>query len=152
MHPPHMATLEEVQQYEQHEEAQANVTVAGREPVLVVQPGNDTNDKGGKSLIFPPKVFTGKRAKAEDFIQDFDLCWRLNRSHPSFKQPYNQIILALSYIRGNTAIQNWVKHKMHKIDVLTSIAHMNPVPYISKHLWTEFWSDFNMAFTNMTKV
>jgi hypothetical protein len=61
-------------------------------------------------------------------------------------------MLALSYMRGNMMIQNWVKFEMRRIDAMTSMANRNPVPYESEQLWMEFQMDFDDAFTNMTKV
>ena len=125
-----------------------------KEPAPAVQPRDEeTNGKGGdQALVSPPEVFKGERDKAKDFIQDFDLCWRLNHQHPAMKCPYNCIMLALSYMRGSATIRNWVKHKMRKIDTLTSVANRQPILYDSKRLWTEFRSDFDDAFTNTTKV
>jgi hypothetical protein len=48
--------------------------------------------------MLPPEVFKGDQDKAEDFIQDFDLCWHLNCQHAAMKHPYDQIMLALFYM------------------------------------------------------
>ena len=132
-----MATQEEVRQYhEDKEREEVNVTRAPKEPAPAVQPREEeTNGKGGgRALVSPPKVFKGEQDKAEDFIQDFDLCWRLNRQHPAMKRPYDRIMLALSYMKGSATIRNWVKHEMRKIDALTSVANRRPIPYDSKRL------------------
>ena len=118
-HPPIMTTTEEIKELEQA--PQVNVTRPNA-PAPEVPPRDGTttatngNGSGRKALISPPEVFTGDRNKADDFLQDFRLCWRLNRTHPAMKVPYDRVMLALSYMRGNTAIQNWVKHVMNQID------------------------------------
>ena len=102
-----MASAEEIQELEQA--PQVNVTRANA-LAPKVPPGDSTttatnrNGSGGKALISPPEVFTGDRNKADDFLQDFWLCWRLTRTHPAMKVPYDRVMLALSYMRGNTAI------------------------------------------------
>ena len=146
-----MAKLEEIQAREREE---INVTCTQQEPKPAVQPGNNEegNSKGGRALVSPPEVFKGECDKADDFLQDFDLCWRLNCQHPAMKQPYNCVILALSYMRGSTTIRNWVKAEMKKMDKLTSMLRHHPVLYKSEQLWMEFRSDFENVFTNMTKV
>ena len=79
--PPVMATTEEIKELEQA--PQVNVTRTNA-PAPEVPPGDRTtattngNGSGGKALISPPEVFTGDRSKADDFLQDFRLCWRLN--------------------------------------------------------------------------
>ena len=150
-YPPHMAELEEVQA---HEREEINVTRTQPEPAPAVRPGNDEegNGKGGRALVSPPEAFKGERDKADDFLQDFDLCWRLNRQHPAMRRPYDRVMLALSYMRGSTTIRNWVKAEMKKIDELTSVSRHHPVPYESERLWMEFRADFENAFTNTTKV
>ena len=65
---------------------------------------------------------------------------------------YDQVMLALSYMRGNTAIRNWVKHMINNINTMVSQAWFAPVPLTSEHLWGEFQAEFKLAFTNTTKV
>ena len=80
-YPLTMATTEEIKELEQA--PQVNVTRANA-PAPEVPPGDGTtvaangNGSGGKALISPPEVFTGDQNKADDFLQDFRLCWRLN--------------------------------------------------------------------------
>ena len=125
-----MATTEEIKELEQA--PQVNVTRANA-PAPEVPPGDGTtattngNGSGGKALISPPEIFTGDRNKADDFLQDFRLCWRLNRTHPAMKVPYDRVMLALSYMRGNTAIRNWVKHAMHQIDEMIDRRRFSPL-------------------------
>ena len=154
-HPPIMASTEEIQQLEQA--PQVNITRANA-PAPEVPPRDGTiattngNRSGGKALISPPEVFTGDRNKADDFLQDFWLCWRLNWTHPAMKVPYNRVMLALSYMRRNMAIQNWVKHVMNQIDDLMDRRRFQPLKVEDERLWGIFQSEFEIAFTNTTKV
>ena len=80
-YPPIMATTEEIKELEQA--PQVNVTRANT-PAPEVPPGDGTtaatngNGSGRKALISLPEVFMGDRNKADDFLQDFRLCWCLN--------------------------------------------------------------------------
>jgi len=150
---PQMSTLKETQNAKQPEAENINITRMGVEPAPAVQPANNDDTRGeGKSLISLPEVFTGDQSKADNFMQDFKLCWRLNRHHPTMKVPYDRVMLALSYMRGNTVIRNWVKHAMNDIDALVSPVRFAPIPLMSEHLWGEFQTEFKLAFTNTTKV
>ena len=149
-----MATTEEIKELEQA--PQVNVTRANA-PAPEVPPGDQAmatngNGSGGKALISPPEVFTGDRNKADDFLQDFRLCWRLNRTHPAMKVPYDRVMLALSYMHGNTAIRNWVKHVMHQIDEMIDRRRFSPLKVDDERLWGVFQMEFETAFTNTTKV
>lgn len=105
-----------------------------------------------KALLSPPEPFSGDRAKAEDFLQDFELCRRLNRTHPTILLPYDRVMVALSYMRGNTAVKNWVRHEMGIMDHLTSVANeKGPISYGNEKLWRRFTEDFRDAFANTTK-
>jgi hypothetical protein len=73
--------------------------------------------------VLPPEIFKGNQNKAEDFIQDFNLCWHLNHQHTAMKHPYDCIMLALSYMQEDTTIRNWVKYEMRKINAMTSITN-----------------------------
>ena len=146
-----------IQQGEQPQEQetnqlQVNVMAAGYEPTPAVQPKEDNGTLGGKALISPPKVFTGDWSKADDFLQDFKLCWRLNQGHPAMKILYDQVMLALSYMQGNIAIRNWVRHMMNTIDGMVSMARFSPIPVTSEQLWGEFQVEFETTFTNTTKL
>ena len=65
---------------------------------------------------------------------------------------YDQVMLALSYMQGNMAIRNWVRHMMNTIDGMVSVARFSPVSVNSKRLWGEFQVEFETAFTNTTKL
>jgi len=98
-YPPQMLTLEETQRAKQPKSKTINVTRAGVELIPAVQPANNNDTRGGgKLLISPPKVFTRDQANANDFLQDFKLCWQLNRSYPTMKVLYDQVILVFSYM------------------------------------------------------
>ena len=153
-YPPIMATTEEIKELEQA--LQVNITRANA-PAPEVPPRDGTtatngNGNGGKALISPPEVFTGDRNKADDFLQDFRLCWHLNRTHPAMKVPYDRVMLALSYMRGNTAIRNWVKHVMHQINKMIDRRRFQPLKVDDERLWGVFQTEFKTAFTNTTKV
>ena len=65
---------------------------------------------------------------------------------------YDRVMLALSYMQGNMAIRNWVRHMMNTIDGMVSVARFSPVLVNSERLWGEFQMEFETAFTNMTKL
>ena len=152
-YPPRMTTQQTEQPWEEEtNKPQVNVTAAKYEPMPAVQPKEDNGTLGGKALISPPKVFTGDRSKADNFLQDFKLCWRLNQGHPAMKVLYNQVMLALSYMWGNMAIRNWVWHMINTIDRMVSMARFSPVSVNSEQLWGEFQVEFKTTFTNTTKL
>lgn len=116
----------------------------------IVEIEESSGNDGTEALIRAPEPFDGDRAKAEVFLQEFDLCWRINRSHPLMKVPCDRVFLALSFMRGNT--WNWVAREIAKIDALTSVANPNgPIPYSDERLWVQFQKDFRDAFTDTTR-
>ena len=115
IYPPVMTDLQGINNPTVEEINFTRRTGEANEPTPEVQ-SEESPGREGKTLLSPPTPFTGERAKAEDFLQDFNICWRLNRQHPALKKPYDRVILALSFMRGNTAIRNWVRHEMAKMD------------------------------------
>ena len=68
------------------------------------------------------------------------------------KVPYDRVMLALSYMRRNTAIRNWVKHVMNQIDEMLDRQRFQPLKAEDERLWGVFQLEFETAFTNTTKV
>ena len=65
---------------------------------------------------------------------------------------YDRVMLALSYMQGNTAIRNWVQHMMNTINGMVSMAWFSPMSVNSEWLWGEFQVEFETEFTNTTKL
>jgi hypothetical protein len=65
-------------------------------------------DKYPQSLCgSPPNVFDGMRDKVDLFLQAFGLYRAINRQHITMREPYNYIMIILSYMKG-PKINDWV--------------------------------------------
>ena len=68
----------------------------------------------------PTRVFTGNRAEAEVFLDEFQRYVRVNHGVPGFESPIRLVALALTYIQGPT-IANWAREMGQWIDRLDPI-------------------------------
>jgi hypothetical protein len=55
----------------------------------------------------PPNVFDRTRDKVDSFLQAFGLYRAINHRHITMREPYNHIMMMLSYMKG-PKIDNWV--------------------------------------------
>jgi hypothetical protein len=59
-----------------------------------------SNGSRGSLKGDPPSVFDRTRSKAETFRDEFIIYWKINRANASMKEPLTQILMALSFIKG----------------------------------------------------
>ena len=52
----------------------------------------------------PPDTFTGKRANADTFMQQWELYRMINDKHINIQNPFKQVVTALHFIRGPNVI------------------------------------------------
>ena len=63
-----------------------------------------------------PTIFDGTRSKADDFWSQFRRYKLLNRTKDTMNKPFDQVLTALSYMRG-PLIDDWVDtQEQHLID------------------------------------
>jgi Retrotransposon gag protein len=90
----------------------------------------------------PPNVFNGTRDKVDSFLQAFGLYRAINRQHITMREPYNHIMMMLSYMKG-PKIDNWVQEKATLLETAVSNRTANPN---DKHVWNMFIKEFTEAF------
>jgi hypothetical protein len=89
-------------------------------------PGDDTLDPpvavGGQPVYnpdehprslcgSPPNVFDGTRDKVDSFLQAFGLYRAINRQHITMREPYNCIMMMLSYMKGPKLMIGYTKRQ-----------------------------------------
>jgi hypothetical protein len=114
-------------------------------PVLPVHPPTMTTPLRG----VPPSVFDGTRHKSESFLREFKRYQRLNRTNDIMTNPYNRVIIALSYIKGPN-IDTWVDTQETALD--TRVNANPPVPDTEEIHWTTFEAAFKNAWKDSAKV
>ena len=94
-----------------------------------------------------PTVFDGDRSKSDQFLREFCILMMSNRGHHAIMVPLDRIGVALSYIRGKK-VDDWVEYVLNKIDC----ALAQGVHPMHNALWDMFIRDFQLSFTNTTKM
>jgi hypothetical protein len=95
----------------------------------------------------PPNVFDGTRDKVDSFLQAFGLYRAINCRYITMREPYNRIMMMLSYIKG-PKIDNWVHEKAMLLETAVSNGMANPN---NEHVWNTFIKEFIEAFTDTTR-
>jgi hypothetical protein len=94
-----------------------------------------------------PPIFDGSRDKSDDFVQAFELYRAINQLHPVMANPYNRVMMCLSYMKG-PKVNDWVRHKARTlqaaIDNRTTVA-------TDETIWQAFEDEFVAAFTDTTR-
>ena len=107
---------------------------AGPAPPAAAQPAAAFHGNGkleGKE----PTVFTGDRAKADEFMHELKLYQFLNSTAPVMTDPYRKVAHALMFVQGSVvaewkrSIENWIMRR----PILTP-------PHVD--VWEEFEQDF----------
>jgi len=62
----------------------------------------------------PPTIFDGERSKMNQFMTEFQLWWMINNGAEVMNNPFQQITLCLSFIRG-PKVDNWVEEKINQL-------------------------------------
>ena len=98
----------------------------------------------------PPTIFDGTRSKADDFIGQFRRFKMVDRTHKAMKVPFDQVLTALTYIRG-PLINDWVDQQEKKLAARTDTSKPNHVQETDEVLWAEFETAFLAAWTDTSK-
>jgi Retrotransposon gag protein len=94
-----------------------------------------------------PNVFNGTRDKVNSFLQAFGLYRAINCRHITMREPYNRIMMMLSYIKG-PKIDDWVREKAMLLETAVSNGTANPN---DEQVWNTFIEKFTEAFTDTTR-
>jgi hypothetical protein len=108
-------------------------------PTIAGQPSNGTG--GLKGLA--PSIFYGDRNRSDLFLKEFKQWKMINRNADEMKVPYNRVLMALSYIKGER-VNDWQEEQLNKLDQ-TTLSHTDET------LWTNFETAFKGAFTDSNK-
>ena len=88
-----------------------------------------------------PEPFTGKHAKAGNFIEAMKTYICLNRRVPGFESAMQKINLALTLMHGEK-VAGWVKN------VGAALDELNPDTDDVDELWTTFLEEFAQQYTD----
>ncbi len=93
----------------------------------------------------PPTPFTGNRNKVELFMGEFKCYWKLNKNKAEMKEPYSQVLMALTYFKGER-VQDW-------IDAQSELLEIRAAKFGGDHdyIWNEFRTSFESAFISTTR-
>ena len=142
------------------EYCKGNIPLEGTPTVAIFSASADTStpaqmnytkskrDNEGKGLKggSPPKNFTRDWKDSERFLKEFTIYWKLDQKAPLIKEPYSQVLMAISYMKGERN-QNWNKKQVKKFDEC-----INDFRWLvnNEKLWKHFVEDFKKAYTNTT--
>jgi Retrotransposon gag protein len=102
-----------------------------------------TPTTNGKLARLPPTVFTGDRTKSDKFLKEFKQWRLLNCDHNEMKQPYNRVLMALTYIKG-PRVEDWQEARLEEL----TNTNLHPD---DEALWTTFEQKFKDTYTNSNK-
>ena len=108
-----------------------------------------TPSNGSMRGIQPP-IFDGTRAQADNFWAQFRQYKMVNRTHDSMTKAYDQVLTALTYIRG-PMVNNWVNTQENNLMTRTDTTRPNHVHEDDEVLWAEFETAFHDAWTDTSK-
>ena len=108
-----------------------------------------TPSNGGMQGI-QPAIFDGTRALADNFWAQFRWYKMVNRTHDSMIKAYNQVLTALTYIRG-PMVNDWVNTQENNLVTRTDTTKPNHVREDDEVLWAEFEMAFHDAWTDTSK-
>jgi Retrotransposon gag protein/Zinc knuckle len=119
------------------------------DPPLVAggQPAYNLDEHPQSLCGSPPNIFDGTRDKVNSFLQAFGLYRAINCRHITMREPYNRIMMMLSYMKG-PKIDDWVWERAMLLEMVVSngTANLN-----DKHVWNTFIEEFTEAFTDTTR-
>jgi Retrotransposon gag protein len=91
----------------------------------------------------PPTVFTGDHTESDRFLKEFKQWRLLNHDHNEMKQPYNRVLMALTYIKG-PRVEDWQEARLEELTNTT----LHPD---DEALWTNFEQRFKDTYTDSNK-
>jgi Retrotransposon gag protein len=80
-------------------------------------------------------------------LQAFGLYRAINHRHITMREPYNRIMMMLSYMKG-PKIDDWVREKATLLETAVSNGMANPN---DEHVWNTFIEEFTDTFTDTTR-
>jgi len=83
-------------------------------PVVPATPATPQQVATDKLHDITPNNFNGDRRKSQQFLQEFNLLWGLNKNHEIMIVPYYRAIYALSLIRGPN-VDDWINDQVLKL-------------------------------------
>ena len=108
---------------------------AAQGPVPVAAPGDI------RTMGMLPQIFTGDRAKAQDFPDEVLGYFRANRGVAGFESPMHKVSITLTMIKGSE-VAGWARNMGRWIDTL------NPAIDDIEFVWEQFQAEFTEQFTN----
>jgi hypothetical protein len=90
-----------------------------------------------------PQIFTGDRARADDFIKEVKGYLRLNQDVAGFDSPMKKIAFMLTLIKGADTV-GWMWNMGTFLDGLDLGDNI-------LELWTQFLAEFGQQFQDMQK-
>ena len=98
----------------------------------------------------PPTIFDGTWSCADDFWGQFQRFKLVNRTHEAMKIPFDQVLMALTYMCG-PLINDWVDQQEKKLADWIDMSKRNWVHEDNETLWSEFEMAFLTAWTDTSK-
>jgi len=105
----------------------------------------------------PPEIFDGQRKNTQKFVKEFTLWKMCNLQNEAMTNPFQRIVLALSYIKG-PRVDDWVT-KTSDNTVRKVFGDPQAIPPImpiyadnDKNLWNEFVNEFGQAYADLSKL
>jgi Retrotransposon gag protein/Zinc knuckle len=111
------------------------------------QPAYNPDDHPHSLCGSLPNIFNGTRDKVDSFLQAFRLYQAINCRHITMRDPYNRIMMMLSYMKG-PKIDDWVWEKATLLETAVLNGTANPN---DEHVWNMFIEEFTDAFTDTTR-
>jgi hypothetical protein len=117
---------------------------------MVQQNNNATIATGGLLGVSPP-IFDGTRSRGTIFWNTLIHYKLLNWNNIAISNPFNQILTALSYMRGQL-IDNWVDMQSKWLEKRTNPAIAGHLANTNEALWNEFEAAFLDAWKDSAHV
>jgi hypothetical protein len=117
---------------------------------MVQQNNNATIATGGLLGVSPP-IFDGTRSRGTIFWNTLIHYKLLNWNNIAISNPFNQILTALSYMRGQL-IDNWVDMQSKWLEKRTNPAIAGHLANTDEALWNEFEAAFLDAWKDSAHV
>jgi hypothetical protein len=90
-----------------------------------------------------PSIFYGDRNRSDLFLKEFKQWKLINRNSDEMSVPFNRVLMALSYIKGEK-VNDWQEEQLMKLEATTH-------QHNDEAIWTEFEQAFKDAFTDSNK-
>ena len=88
-----------------------------------------------------PQIFTGDRAKAQDFLDEVLGYFHANRGVTGFESPMCKVLITLTMIKGSE-VAGWARDMGRWIDTL------DPAVDNIELVWEQFQTEFTEQFTD----